>query len=125
MPQSTPNNSENSNFGFLKEHDPLFFELANSAEQAFVRDPNTTLIKMRQFGEAIAQDLATRCGIIFDERVSQSDLLYQVSRELSLDPDIRNVFHALRIAGNKAAHQFRTQHKEALEGLKLGRSLAV
>jgi type I restriction enzyme R subunit len=125
MPQSTPNNNENSNFGFLKEHDPLFFELANSAEQAFVRDPNTTLIKMRQFGEAIAQDLATRCGITFDERVSQSDLLYQVSRELSLDPDIRNVFHTLRIAGNKAAHQFRTQHKEALEGLKLGRGLAV
>jgi len=86
MPQSTPNNNENSNFGFLKEHDPLFFELANSAEQAFV--------------------------------------LYQVSRELSIDPDIRNVFHALHIAGNKAAHQFRTQHKEALEGLKLGRNLA-
>lgn len=95
MSQPASVNNENSNFVFLKEHDQLFFQLTNSAEQAFVRDLNTTLIKMRQFGETIAQDLATRCGITFDERVSQSDLLYQISRKLSLDPDIRNVFHDL------------------------------
>ena len=76
MPQSTPNNSENSNFGFLK-NDPLFFELANSAEQTFVRDPNTTLIKMRQFGEAIAGRSGNALRHHFDERVSQSDLLYR------------------------------------------------
>ncbi len=125
MSSSASVTTEHGNFGFLKEHDPLFLQLATNAEQTFVQDPNTSLIKMRQFGEAIAQDLATRCGIPFDDRVTQSDLLYQISRELSLSPDIRNVFHALRIAGNKAAHEFRTQHKEALEGLKLGRVLAV
>ena len=125
MSSSASVTTEHGNFGFLKEHDPLFLQLATNAEQTFVQDPNTSLIKMRQFGEAIAQDLATRCGITFDDRVTQSDLLYQISRELSLSPDIRNVFHALRIAGNKAAHEFRTQHKEALEGLKLGRVLAV
>ena len=43
-----------TNFDFLQEHDPLFVELAASAERAFASDPNTTLIKLRQFAEAIA-----------------------------------------------------------------------
>ena len=28
-----------SNFEFLKEHDPVFFQLASAAEQAFAGDP--------------------------------------------------------------------------------------
>ena len=47
---------ENSNFDFLREHDPLFFQLAQAAECAFAGDPNTTLLKLRQLGEALAQD---------------------------------------------------------------------
>ncbi len=56
-----------SNFAFLKEHDPIFLQLARAAEQAFSADPNTTLIKLRQLGEAFAQDMAARCGIAFIE----------------------------------------------------------
>ena len=58
------------NFDFLKQHDPLFFQLAQSAELAFSSDPNTTLVKLRQLGEAIAQDLAVRCHIEFDDKTS-------------------------------------------------------
>jgi len=65
--------AEKSNFEFLKEHDPLFFQLASAAERAFAGDPNTTLIKLRQLGEALAQDLAARCGIEFDDKTSQAD----------------------------------------------------
>ena len=52
-----------SNFAFLEEHDPIFFQLAVNAEQAFAADPNTTLIKLRQLGEAFAQEVAARCGV--------------------------------------------------------------
>ncbi|MEI6267561.1 MAG: hypothetical protein WCP01_01675 [Methylococcaceae bacterium] len=45
-----------SNFECLKKHDPVFFQLAFAAEQSFSADPNTTLIKLRQLGEALAQD---------------------------------------------------------------------
>lgn len=38
--------ASNGNFGFLAEHDPLFTELALSAERSFASDPNTTLIKL-------------------------------------------------------------------------------
>jgi hypothetical protein len=105
---------ESANFHFLREYDPIFLQLACAAESAFVSDPNTTLIKLRQLAEALAQDLAARAGIVFDEQTTQSDLLWKLGREINLDPTVRNLFHTLRIEGNKATHQFRTQHKEAL-----------
>ena len=117
--------SDQSNFGFLQEHDPIFLQLASSAENTFASDPNTTLIKLRQLGEAMAQDIAARCGIEFDEQVSQADLLYRINRELRLEPVVIQYFHTLRIEGNKATHQFKTRHKEALDGLKVARALAI
>lgn len=113
------------NFGFLAEHDELLVQLASAAERAFASDPNSTLIKLRQLGEAIAQHIATLAGVEFDEQTTQADLLYSLNRELRLEPVVRELFHTLRIEGNKATHQFKTQHKEALDGLKLARSLAV
>ncbi len=115
----------NGNFCFLAGHDPVFLELAASAERAFSHDPNTTLIKLRQLGEAMAQDIAARLGIELDERTAQRDLLYRIDSALGLDPTVRELFHTLRIEGNKATHQFRTQHREAIQGLKVARSLAV
>lgn len=114
-----------SNFAFLSEYDPLFLQLAQSAERAFSADPNTTLIKLRQFAEAIAQEVAARSGVAFDAQTTQADLLYKLNRELGFDPSVRELFHILRIEGNKATHQFKTQHKEALDGLKVARALAV
>ncbi len=114
-----------SNFDFLYEHDPVFCQIGSAAERAFPYDPNTTLIKLRQLAEAMAQDLAARSAIQFDETTSQADLLYKLNREIRLDPIIKDLFHTLRIEGNKATHQFQTQHKEAMNGLKLARSLAI
>jgi hypothetical protein len=56
-------NPESANFGFLAEHDPLFVQIASAAEKAFPSDPNTTLIKQRQLGEALAQHIAALAGI--------------------------------------------------------------
>ena len=75
-------NNTSKNFYFLAEHDPLFVEIASSAERAFASDPNTTLFKLRQLGEALAQHIAVLNGTEFDERTSQSDLLYKLNREL-------------------------------------------
>ena len=116
---------ESSNFAFLKEHDPVFFQLASTAERVFASDPNTTLIKLRQLGEALAQDLAVRAGIEFDVTTAQSELLFRLSREIQLDGNIRNLFHTLRVEGNKATHGFHTQHREAVDGLRVARALAI
>ncbi|MDX7991771.1 type I restriction-modification system endonuclease [Xenorhabdus littoralis] len=113
------------NFGFLSEHDPLFVQIASAAELVFYSDPNTTLIKLRQLGEELSQHMALIAGIEFDEKTSQSDLLYSLNRELKFQPEIRNFFHILRVEGNKATHGFHTQHKEALDGLKIARAIAI
>lgn len=115
----------NSNFFFLQEHKPLFWQLARTAEAVFASDPNTTLIKLRQLGEAIAQDLAARYGILFDDNTTQADLLFRLDREMKLEPAIRQLFHTLRIEGNHATHRFQTRHKEAMDGLKVARELAI
>ncbi|MEZ8819246.1 type I restriction-modification system endonuclease [Vibrio sp. 10N.247.310.23] len=114
-----------SSFSFLAEHDSLFVELASGAERVFSSDPNTTLIKLRQLGEALAQHIAAVVGVEFDEKTTQSDLLYRLNREVKFEPVVRELFHTLRIEGNKATHQFRTQHKEALDGLKVARALSI
>jgi type I restriction enzyme R subunit len=113
------------NFGFLAEHSPLLAQLGHTAEQVFSSDPNTTLIKLRQLGEAVAQELAARAGITFDRETTQADLLFKLQREIQLDPEIRALFHTLRIEGNKATHEFQTRHKEAMDGLKVARALAI
>ena len=113
-----------SNFTFLKEHDPVFFKLASTAETIFAHDPNITLVKLRQLGEAIAQDYAAKLGIDY-ESLTQADLLHTINRRINLDQNIRSLFHTLRIEGNKATHQFKTSHKQALDGIKVARELAV
>lgn len=113
------------NFSFLAEHDPLFVEIASAAERAFSSDPNTTLIKLRQLGEALAQHLAALCGLESEEPLSQNDLLYRLNRELNLDPKVREMFHILRKEGNKATHQFQTSHNEAINALVVARELAI
>ncbi|NCC60728.1 MAG: type I restriction-modification system endonuclease [Verrucomicrobiae bacterium] len=114
-----------SNFQFLASHDPIFLQLATTAEQVFSSDPNTTLIKLRQLGEAFTRDIAARCGMLFDEKTKQMDLLYRLDRKIRLDPEIRELFHTLRIEGNKATHGFQTLHKDAMNGLKVARTLAI
>ncbi|WP_230661060.1 type I restriction-modification system endonuclease [Psychrobacter sp. I-STPA10] len=114
-----------SNFDFLAEHDPIFLQLASNAERVFYSDPNTTLIKLRQLGEALAQGLAVRTGVDFDADTKQVDLLNRLQRELNLDRNIIDIFHKLRQQGNVATHQFQTNHGEASKALKMARMLCV
>ncbi|MEM8504576.1 MAG: hypothetical protein AAF716_15645 [Cyanobacteria bacterium P01_D01_bin.1] len=47
------------NFAFLKVHDRQLVRLGSQAEQYFSDDPNNCLIKLRQFGELLAQLMAS------------------------------------------------------------------
>ncbi|ANO33135.1 hypothetical protein A6E01_07895 [Vibrio breoganii] len=47
-----------SNFEFLKGVNDFLFAIARAAEKNYPDDPNTTLVKLRQFGEATAKHLA-------------------------------------------------------------------
>ena len=114
-----------SNFEFLKEHDPIFFQLTHNAERIFAIDPNASLMKLRQFGEALAQDLATRVGLMRNERDSQLELLNRLRYKLDLDRSVSELFHVLRTSGNDATHGFTTSYKDAMNGIRIARELAI
>ncbi len=115
-----------SNFEFLKHHDELLLRLAQTAEACFVPDPNTTLIKMRQLGEAFAKTLAARLGLNAGPEVTQYDLLKELDYTLRLDRQIKDAFHTLRKLGNPAAHDITSSsHRDALKSLQVGHALSA
>lgn len=116
---------QSSNFRFLEYHDPLLLQLATTAEQAFVPDPNTTLLKLRQLGEALAQDIASRLGIQIEARLTQLDLLRKIRNEVDLGREVTDTFHDIRRLGNEATHQFTSNHREAAKALRLAWTLSI
>lgn len=114
------------NFHFLEYHDPLLARLGETAEQCYIPDPNTTLLKMRQLGEALAQSIAARVGVECGSDIKQIDLLRQLDYQLRLDFRIKDIFHTLRKLGNSANHDITSSnHRDALQALQLGYSLSI
>jgi len=63
------------NFHFLRSHDPQLVRLSALAERYFLDDPNTCLIKLRQFAELLAQLTAAKTGLFISTEENQADLL--------------------------------------------------
>ena len=115
-----------SNFDFLKKHHDWLFKLAESAERNFSPDPNTSLIKMHQLGEAIAQAIAARIGVAAGSNIKQIDLLRDLDYKLRLDDNVRDAFHTIRKLGNTATHTFDSNsHRDALKSLMVGHALSM
>ena len=69
--------------------------------------------------------VADRIGLSVGQS-TQAELLRAVDQRLGLDPQVRQILHALRQRGNEAAHQVnhRIGYREGLESIKLARELA-
>lgn len=113
------------NFQFLETHDPLLVALGAQAERYFGDDPSTALIKLRQFGEVLARRAAAAVGVFAGPDASQLDLINRLRDHGLLTPQLRQLFHDLRRAGNAAAHEARGTHADALHQLKMARELGV
>ncbi len=64
-----------SNFTLLQEHDEQLLRLGMLAERYFPDDPNTTLLKLRQLAELLAQLVATKVGLYQSPEEPQYDLV--------------------------------------------------
>jgi len=96
--------TSNGNFGFLTQHSPLLAELGQTAEKLYPFDPPSCVLKLRLLAEALTQEMAARLGVHLVQP-TQAELLRAVDNRLGLDPQIRQMFHLLRVRGNAAAHQ--------------------
>ena len=95
------------------------------AERYFGDDPSTALIKLRQFGELLAQLTAAKSGLFAGPDEPQSDLLRRLKFERVLPAEVVDLFHQVRIAGNQATHAQGGDHAQALTTLKIARQLGV
>lgn len=89
-----------SNFTHIAAYDKALFRLSSNAERYFPGDPNTALIKLRQCGELLAQQVASRFGLYTGSKESQLELLRRLESNGDLECDIAELFHNLREAGN-------------------------
>lgn len=113
------------NFAFLEIHDTQLVKIGTLAEKYFQDDPVTCLIKLRQFGELLAQLVAANVGLYTNLDESQLDLLNRLQSQNLLPGDVRNLFHQLRKSGNDAVHNLQGSHGLALSHLRYARELGI
>ena len=103
--------------------------LCLSAERNFAaRDPNTCLLRLRQFGEALAQHVAAVFAIDAPVYGKEVGLLVLLQRKGHLDRSVADMLHLLRQVGNAANHAFLdtpVSMGPALSTLRVSRKLAV
>ncbi|WP_433524036.1 DEAD/DEAH box helicase family protein [Nocardia pseudovaccinii] len=95
---------QSRNFGFLLPHVPLLVAYGAAAESYVFTDPNTSLIKSRQFGEALAADLIRRARIR-NTGTTQFERLKALDKEGYLHGNVGATFHEVRTLGNNANHK--------------------
>ena len=113
------------NFAFLKVHSLELVRLGSLAEQYFADDPNTCLIKLRQFGEQLAQLASAKVGMYEDPDESQFELLRRLENRRVIVGQVAQLFHEVRRVGNKATHGTFGEKRTALSHLKHARSLGI
>ncbi|MFJ5680554.1 DEAD/DEAH box helicase family protein [Streptomyces sp. NPDC093097] len=108
---------QSRNFGFLLPHLPLLVAYGAGAETHVFDDPNTSLIKSRQFAEALAADLVRR-GRVRVEGDRQIDRLKALDREGYLHGNVGQAFHDVRLLGNNANHGHHDDAQDAFRALR-------
>jgi type I restriction enzyme R subunit len=96
---ATPENGlpeqTSGNFSFLAVHDAQLVRLGALAERYFKEDPATCLIKLRQYGETLAQLVAAKAGLFRDTQEPQTDLLRRLKFERVIPEEVGELFHHL------------------------------
>ncbi len=114
-----------TNFAHLEKHDEQLVRLGMLAERYFPDDPNTSLLKLRQLSELLAQLVAAKVGLYTSRDEAQYDLLRRLQDQGILPREIAQLFGEVRRAGNAASHAIAGDHRTALAALKITWQLGV
>lgn len=104
-----------SNFDFLNEEFPVFARLGSLSEEYYEKDPVSSLVKLRTFAEFIAKDLFYSY-LNTKPEANFSDILLELKP--FLPKQLLDIFHIIRLKGNKATHQHLGTKQDALNILK-------
>ncbi|WP_318454126.1 type I restriction-modification system endonuclease [Photobacterium leiognathi] len=112
-----------SNFEFLKGANDFLYNIARAAEKNYPEDPNTTLVKLRIFGETTAKHLAHI--LLLERKDNQHELLCELAKVPFVDDNIMRFFHDLRKIGNQAVHEYHNDLSDAAMCLQIAFKVAV
>lgn len=113
------------NFGFLAPGAAALHRLAVQAERYCLEDPPTTLVKLRAFAELLCERLGDHFGAGFTAEADLIDMIRVLQGKDVLEFRQREMLHALRRAGNDAAHDNLGDTRLAMQNLKYARALAM
>ncbi|MGH3772658.1 MAG: DEAD/DEAH box helicase family protein, partial [Pseudonocardiaceae bacterium] len=103
------------NFGFLLAHEAVLVGYGAAAESMVFTDPNTSMIKARQFGEQLVTALVATFGIrIPADKDSQYKRLKVLLDQGVINKRVHSWFDAVRDTGNKAVHEGFAAQRDAL-----------
>lgn len=92
------------NFNFLTDTWPLLAEVGDLAENNLYHDPNTSLIKLRMFGEILAKYLLAYENLKDPEDGKAITRLHILASKGIIPDRLLPLFHSIRKIGNKATH---------------------
>lgn len=113
------------NFQFLTNHHALLVRYAAHAERYIFDDPNTAIFKLRQFAELLAQQACAYVGIATTLADEFTKVLGLLRDQGVAATDTLDLFHAIRKAGNQAAHEGKGTRSDALHHLRMAHQLAI
>ncbi len=113
------------NFFFLKSNWPLLSRLGVQAEKNLYSDPNTTLIKLRMFGERIVDYIFEYDNLNEYSAEGQFNKLKVLEEEELMSERILKIFHLLRRGGNEAVHNSYSSLEDAKVLLALAHEAGV
>ncbi len=93
-----------SNFDFLQQDFPVLANFGRLAERYCYSDPNSSLIKLGMMGETIVNLIFTYDKIPLPNDNAANVRINVLLRDGFIDSELASIFHTLRKARNKAAH---------------------
>jgi type I restriction enzyme R subunit len=114
-----------SNFDFLSPDWPVLNELGEFAERNIYIDPNTSLIKLRMFAEALAKYLLAYEKMDDPVAGAQVARINLLSNNGVIPDQLLPLFHSLRRTGNKATHEVFGTIESAETHLQFAYRLAI
>lgn len=114
-----------SNFTFLRERWPILADLGELAEKNIYKDPNTSLYKLRLYGEMLAKFMFAYENMDEPEDNKQASRIKMLKVEDLLPKEIDDIFYILRVKGNDATHEATGSTEEAQTSVSLAYKLGV
>ena len=103
-----------SNFKFLSTEYPILTNIGILAERYIHDDPNTTLFKLRLFGEKMVETIFEIHQLDFPYENTAFRRLELLKDEAILEDNILGLFHTIRKSGNQAVHAGKQVEESAM-----------